>query len=95
MIYLIGALILASVVIFFQIKSGRKKNNEISGLKDEVYNLAETIEDRNETINNLEEINLETAKKKKKIRTGSNTDKFNNSLNELSDVPADSGTGKD
>jgi len=95
MIYVIIALILSAVGNFFQIKGNRKKNNEISGLKDEVYNLVATVEDRNHTIHRMEEINLETAKKKKKIHTGTDSDKFNNSLDILSDSGPDSGAGKD
>ena len=95
MIYVIIALALSAVGNFFQIKGNRKKNNEISGLKDEVYNLVATVEDRNHTIHRMEEINLETAKKKKKLNTGDDNIDFNNSLDILSDNSADSGASKD
>ena len=62
MIYVIIALALSVVGNFFIIKSRKKLKNEISGLKDEVYGLLKTVEDRNHIIHRMEEVNLETAK---------------------------------
>ncbi len=84
MIYVIIALALSAVANFFQIKSNRKKNKQISGLKNEVHGLIETVEHRNHVIKRMEEVNLETAKKKKKINTGNDSDNFDNSLDILS-----------
>ncbi len=95
MIYLILALVIMAGVVYFLFKSNRKKGKEISGLKDENYGLLATIEDRNHIIHRMEEVNVETTKKKKKINTGSDSDKFNNSIDILSDTGADSPAAKD
>ncbi len=95
MIYLILALVIMSGGIYFLFQSNRKKGKEISSLEDENFGLLTTIEDRDHIIHRMEEVNLETAEKKKKIHTGTDSDKFNNSIDILSDHDADSPAGKD
>ena len=95
MIYLIMALVMMAGAVYFLFKSNRKKKALITTLDDLNMELMDTIIQRNHIIKRMEEVNLETAKKKKKIHTGSDTNKFNNSLDILSEHPADSAAGKD
>ena len=95
MIYLILALVVMAGVVYFLFQSNRKKKAEISKLGTRVVELsAETVK-LNHLIHGIQEVNRETTEKKKKIRTGTNSDKFNNSLDILSELPAKSGAGKD
>ena len=95
MIYLIIVIILMGVGIYFLFQSNRKKGKEISSLNKVLDKKEATIGKLEHVIAGIQEVNRETIKKKKKIRTGSNSDKFNNSLDILSDMPTDSGAGKD
>ncbi len=52
--------------------------------KERANKYAGEIDRLTHVIKALEEVNRETAKKKKKLRTGSDSDKFDNSLNILS-----------
>ena len=95
MIYLIIALVIMAGVVYFLFKSNRNKKALITTLDDKNMELMDTIIQRNHIIKRMEEVNRETTKKKKKIHIGTDDDKFNNSLDILSDNDADSGAGKD
>ena len=95
MIYLILALVIVAGVAYFLFQSNRKKSKEISELKTENFGLLTTIEKYHHIIKRMEEVNLETAKKKKTIHTDNDSDNFDNSLDILSERPADSSADKD
>ncbi len=57
-------------------KAEKKRANKYAGEIDRLTHV----------IKRIEEVNRETAKKKKKLRTGSDSDKFDNSLDILSEL---------
>lgn len=54
--------------------------------KKQIIRLAEEVNRRGHIIAQMEEIYVETAKKKKKLHTGSDVDKFDNSLDIMSEL---------
>ena len=94
-IYLILALIILSGIIYILFQSNRKKKKEITKLGDKVVELIATVADRDHIIKGIQEVNRDTAEKKKKIHTGDDNIDFNNSLDILQNLSAYDRTGKD
>ncbi len=85
-IYLIFIAVIGLVTAYagFVRKENKDLKSELEDRREYIKELSDMVMKRNETIIKLQEAYTNEADKKKKLNTGSDTDKFNSSLDILS-----------
>lgn len=84
--------IIATGIAAFAIWAAWRFRKKAAIEKGRSINFAREVTRRDHIIKRLEEVNRETAKKKKKLNTGSDSDKFDASMDILSDLSGKSGS---